>query len=167
MASLAPVVAALWKELGLAPPVDQIGGSFDFDLGATAFRMTLADNGDTVLLRGRIGWLEGNPHEAGDQLGRVLRLGLGLTALNDAVLDAAEAEDILSPDHQGQVPVHVAATAQLSRPLTILPAIRAILDWQTATESILTQSPVDDDPLTPGRRASRSMLDAEMIIFQP
>jgi hypothetical protein len=117
-----------------------------------------------VTVRGRIGWLEGNAHEAGDQLGRVLKLGLGLTALNGAVLDASQAEDILERDHQGPVQVFALATAMLSEPASILPAVRAVLDWQTATESILSHS---DDGDTPARSRPATGSDAEMIIFQP
>jgi hypothetical protein len=164
MPGLGPVVTALWRELGLAPPVEMIGSEFEFDLGSTAFRLELEANGDTVTVRGRIGWLEGNAHEAGDQLGRVLKLGLGLTALNGAVLDASQAEDILERDHQGPVPVFALALAALSEPASILPAVRAVLDWQTATESILSQS---DDGDAPARSRPATGSDAEMIIFQP
>ena len=167
MAGLGPVVLALWRELGLAPPPESIGTAFDFELGPVPVTLELADNGDTVIVRGRIGFLEGNYHEAGDQLGRVLRLGLGLTALNGAVLDAAEAEDLLEKDHQGLVPVHAVALARLSAPASILPAVRAILDWQTATEAILTQS-AEGDAERPVRTTSdRASDDVEMIIFQP
>jgi hypothetical protein len=161
------MVTALWRELGLAPPPGAIGASFDFELGPVPVTLELADNGETVIVRGRIGYLEGNMHEAGDQLGRVLRLGLGLTALNGAVLDAAEAEDILEKDHQGLVPVHAVALALLSAPATILPAVRAVIDWHTATEAILTQG--EDGAAAPSSRAAAASLaaDTEMIIFQP
>jgi hypothetical protein len=167
MASLGPIVTALWRELGLAPPPGSVGTVFDLELGLVPMRLELADNGDTVLVRGRIGFLEGNVHEAGDQLGRVLRLGLGLAALNGAVLDAAAAEDILDQDHQGPVPVHAIAIASLSAPSSILSAVRAVLDWQIATEQLLTQS--EDGATVASTRAAPAAKpgDTEMIIFQP
>lgn len=167
MAGLGPIVAALWKELGMAPPVETIGAEFEFDLGEMLVRLDLQDNGDTVTVRGRIGFLEGNAHEAGDQLSRVLRLGLGLVALNGAVLDAAAAEDILDNGHEGPVPVFALATASLAHPETVLQALRAVLDWQSVTGSILTQDV--DEVGQPGsaRPGSGPSSDAEMIIFQP
>lgn len=165
MSGLGPVVALLWKELGLAPPVDPVGTGFEFEIGDLAVRLDLQDNGETVVLRGRIGYLEGNAHEAGDQLSRVLRLGLGLTALNAAALDAGEAESILEAGHEGPVPVHAVALAQLSRPATILTALRAVLDWQSVTESILSQRDEAEPSGTRGRGAQA--VETEMIIFQP
>lgn len=167
MAGLGPVVTALWKELGMAPPFERIGESFEFELGSVAFRLQVADDGDTILARGRIGWLEGNPHEAGDQLGRALRLGLALTALNPAVLDASEAEDILEQGHEGPVPVYAVARASVSVPASILPAVSAVLDWQSATSGILTQTSDGESEPQPRRGADRAGPDAEMIIFQP
>lgn len=166
MSGLGPLVGVLWKELGLAPPLGQFGAHFDFELGEMPVSLDLQDNGDTVLLRGRIGFLEANAHEAGDQLARVFRLGLGLTALNGAVLDAAEAEDLLERDHQGLVPVHAVALASLSAPNSVLPALQAVLEWQSVTETILTQG--DDDAGPKGaRRSADPEPEAEMIIFQP
>lgn len=167
MAGLGPIVAVLWKELGLAPPVGQIGSSFDFELGEMAISLALQDNGETVILRGCIGYLDGNAHEAGDQLSRVMRLGLALTALNGAVLDASEAADILEPGHEGQVPVHAMAMASLGTPSSILPALYAVLDWQTATETILTRSSDPSGADMPGSRNPGPELDDSMIIFQP
>lgn len=170
MSGLGPVVALLWKELGLAPPVDPVGAAFEFELGEMPLRLDLQDNGDTVVLRGRIGFLEGNAHEAGDQLARVFRLGLGLTALNAAALDAAEAEALLEAGHEGPVPVHAVALAQLSRPATVIPALRAVLDWQSVTDSILSQSADTDGPgpgARPDARSDTWAPGAEMIIFQP
>lgn len=167
MAGLGPIVAALWKELGMAPPAEVIGAEFEFDLGEMPIRLELQDNGDTVTVKGRIGFLEGNAHEAGDQLSRVLRLGLGLVALNGAVLDAAAAEDILEKSHEGAVPIFALATATLGSPASVLPAIRSVLDWQSVTGSILSQ---DADKTAQGGAASRTggaSSDAEMIIFQP
>ncbi len=165
MTGLGPIVATLWKELGLAPPAAPVGTSFDFELGATSMSLRLADNGETVVVRGRIGWLDGNPHEAGDQLGRVLRLGLGLTMLNAAVLDAAEAEDLLDRDRPEPVPVHVVALARLSVPDSILSAVQAVLTWQSACENILNQG---DDGARPEAAPIRpAVADGDMIIFQP
>lgn len=161
------MVAVLWKELGLAPPLGQIGTEFDFDLGETPVSLALQDNGETVTVRGRLGFLEGNAHEAGDQLSRVQRLALGLAALNPAVLDASEAQDILEPGHEGPVPVHAVALAQLSAPTSILPALRAVLDWHAVTGSILTQTA---DPSAEGEARARPASpgsEPEMIIFQP
>lgn len=167
MSGLLPVVSLIWRELGLAPPLGKIGARFDFELGDMPVDLVLQDNGETVLVRGRIGFLEANMHEAGDQLSRVQRLALALTALNGAVLDAGEAEDILERDHQGMVPVHAVATAQLSTPDTILPALRAVLDWRSATESLLTQAEgaAEAEPGAGGQGSKAS--DTEMIIFQP
>lgn len=167
MSGLGPMVSLLWKELGLAPPVGAIGTEFDFDLGEMAVSLTLEDNGDSVIVRGRLGWLEGNTHEAGDQLARLLRLGLGLAALNGAVLDAAEAGDILERDHEGRVPVHALAMATLATPGSLLPALRALLDWKTATESILAQDGEDSETGNPVPRDGGRGPETEMIIFQP
>lgn len=168
MAGLGPVVAALWKELGLAPPVEAVGSEFDFDLGSTAFRLQMAENGERVVVRGRIGFLDGNAHEAGDQLQRVMRLGLALTALNGAALDAAEAQDILEPGHVGPVPVYAVAMALLTDPATIIPAVRAVLDWQSATEAILSRGEEAEYAEQAERgNKERAELDTGMIIFQP
>ena len=169
MSGLGPVVALLWKELGMAPPPERIGNEFDFELGEMAVSLSLQEDGDTVLVRGLIGHLEGNVHEAGDQLGRVLRLGLALTALNGAALDAAEAETILERDHEGTVPVHALAVVSLARPTGILTAMRSLLDWQTATGSILLQASGDGDPAAAARHGevSGGEQDGGMIIFQP
>lgn len=167
VSGLGPMVAALWKELGLAPPVGQIGTEFDFDLGEMPLSLALQDNGETVTVRGCLGYLEGHQHEAGDQLSRLQRLGLALTALNAAALDAAEAQDILEAGHEGAVPVYAVALAQLSTPSSILPAVRAVLDWQAATGSILARNAEPGDDGAARARAASPSSEADVIIFQP
>lgn len=166
-AGLGPVVAALWKELGMAPPVERIESAFDFELEEVPMALALAENGETVVLRAQLGFLENDAHEAGDQLQRVLRLSLGLTAMNAAVLDASRAEELLELGHEGRVPIYAVATAQVSKPGSIVSAVESVLEWYSVTGTLLIQEVGEVEERTAKPAARSQALDADVIIFQP
>ncbi len=166
MASLRPIVDAIYVTLGLAPPVDMPDHEFTFDLSGIPVDLRVDATGQGGLVRATLGHLNMSTHVAQDQLGRLLKIGLGLTAVNRAVLDLPGAAELKAGQDGAHRGVYAAASFSLSDPQDAVEALRSVIEWQGYAEAILgPPSMPEEEAAGPSGFARTS--DDEMMIFQP
>ena len=165
MATLKPMVEAIWRQLDLPPPLEEIGRSYGFDLSDTPISMRLEPNGRTVVLRGMIGLLPKDRFRAQGVLAKLLRFGLGLMSINHACLEIPEVERLIDDGETPALEVYALARAQITDPTTGVAALREIVEWRGYGEPLLDSAGdrADFDGMNPTEFAPEESL----VIFKP
>ena len=165
MASLRPAVEAIYATLGMAPPVDPPGTEFTFDLGGVPIMLRIDASGSRGTIHATLGTLSNAPHTAGEQLGQLLRIGLGLTAINRAALDVPAAQALARGEEPALRQAFAVAHFPLAEPAEAIEAIREVMEWQGYAEAILGPPTGADDMQTEATQASGP--EEQFVIFQP
>lgn len=175
--SVRPAVEAIWQVLGVGVPPDSIGERYAFTVDDIEMELRLSRDGRGIELAGRMGRLGLHPMQAADQLRRMLRLGLGLAALNRAALvlpaggDRGALEAMARGDLAQAGPPDIWAVTVLDQDLR-RDAPRALQDlaqWRNLARPILGETiPTDpDDGPAPARRGPADEAERGYFIFQP
>lgn len=167
-------VEAIWQAMGLAAPPEEIGDRFDFSMDDTEVELRLTRDGRSILIEAVLGELSANPQTAGDQLRRLLRVGLGLSAVNRSALslpgakDTAQLAQRAARQTEGLAPLQVRAIARIdgNPAREAVPALQDVLDWRRFSDPILERVASVSERDTPARRPV-SDPTAGMVIFQP
>lgn len=167
-------VEAIWQAMGLAAPPEEIGERFDFSMDDTEVELRLTRDGRSILVEAVLGDLSANPQTAGDQLRRLLRVGLALSAVNRSALsllgarDTAQLAQRAARQTEGLAPLQVRAVARIdgNPAREAIPALQDVLGWRQFSDPILERVAVPSGRDTPIRR-SASDPTADMVIFQP
>lgn len=175
--SVRPAVEAIWQVLGVAAPPETIGERYAFTVDDIEMELRLARDGRGIELTGRLGRLAPHPMQATDQMRRLLRLGLGLAAVNRAalVLPAGAERPALEAMARGDLaqagPPDIWAVTALDSDLhrDAPRALQDLAQWRRFARPILgeTVPPDVDDDRGPSRRGPAAEAERGYFIFQP
>lgn len=172
--SVRPAIEAIWQAMGLAVPPETIGSHYDFIVEDTEIVVRLAPNGQSMVVEAALGELSADPMQAGDQLQRLLRIGLGLSAFNRSTLSLPDGgnTDLLTalatgrPEDRPSLRVQAVAVINDDPNRGPVGALQDVLQWRTYSDQILDR-PQSRDDFEPTRSASERDDDAGFVIFQP
>lgn len=174
MSSLRAAVDAIYATLGLAPPVSPPGQEFGFELSGVPVVLRVDAGGRIGTVHANLGVLSASAHEAGAQLGQLLRLGLGLTALNRAALEVPGASALASGQETDQRQVYAVAIFPLDEPDEAVESLRAVMEWRGYAETVIappTPEGGEKGTMSDGRglasSAGAQRPDEDYVIFQP
>lgn len=166
-------VTQIWKVLGLPAPLDPIADHYDFELEDMPVSLSLTPDGARLRLEATIGQLASDPHLAGDQLSRMLRLSSALASFNCAVLTLPAGRDqtriaTLSISDQGAEPLLVEIHA--TQPDAVVDALRDLVQWRSYAADIVDPIGAQaDSEVAPVRNTTPDAVPNpfDMIVFQP
>lgn len=146
MQTLQPIVEAIWRELDLPLPFDEIGSRYSFDLSDTPITLQLEQNGHAVMIRGALGTIPSDEYQAQDVLRRLMRFGLGLMAINHAALDIPNIDRLLQDKNDTLVQVFAVFRAQVNNPQSAVDGLQHIVEWKGYAETVLFDETTAENP---------------------
>ena len=177
MASVAPVIEAIWERLGLPKPTERIDSEFFFEADGADVTVRAAPNGRDAILSLWLGQLGPSGIEGRDQAVSLLRQSLALAAMNEATLSLGngaplEAFAALNRTSGGATtapPIDVYAQAMVpiatrDRGVAVN-ALADLLQWRSLAGNILAQE--RGAARTAPTAAVSNEADSEMMIFRP
>lgn len=167
MVTLKPTVDVIWRTLDMPPPLGEIGRSFDFDLSGSPVSLNIEPNGETVSVRGTLGYLDGDAFAAQDQIRHLLRLGLGLMAVNQGALEIPNLQEFVDDQRGERIPVYAVSKGSLNNPDMTVSALRDIVEWHGYAENVLQQVAESDRSENSSSVDEQNLAEGQFVIFQP
>lgn len=167
-------IEAIWHAMDLAVPPETIGPRYEFAVDDTDVVVKLADNGQTVVVEAELGSLSTEPMQAGDQLRRLMRIGLGFAAFNRSTLSVPDGGNPVSltalvtgrVEDRPKLRVFAVATIDGDPRRQSVSALQDVLQWRTYSDPILERTEGRDVFDILGASSARDD-DAGFVIFQP